>query len=358
MQINFHFEMKKFFLILLFFSSLTSKSQTVINDTIRLNHYKVLASHNSYKKNPNPKVIKFLSKFKKQLGPSNDPELMDYGHVPLPEQFDNYNIRGIEIDVNYDPKGGLYRKRKVNKFITGLRQKVKDPLMKQPGFKVLHIADVDYETNYLTFKQILNELKSWSDAHPKHTPIFINIESKGFNPGDESGILRFLGFKRALQFDTQSFQDLDKEILEILPADKIFKPTDLKGNYSSIKERLNTEGWPLLSTCLGKIIFILEGNNQDLYEKSGVNRPMFVYNPPNGDNTAFVVKNDPIGNEQEIELLTQKYIVRTRSDAGTLEARANDYKRFNAAIKSGAQIISTDYYKPDPRLGSFVIKLK
>jgi hypothetical protein len=186
----------------------------------------------------------------------------------------------------------------------------------------------------------------------------VNIESKGFNPGDESGFLRFLGFKRALQFDAQAFQDLDKEILEILPADKIFKPADLKGSYSSIKERLNTEGWPLLSTCLGKIIFILEGNNQNLYEQSGVNRPMFVYNPPNCDNTAFVVKNDPIGNEQEIELLTQKYIVRTRSDAGTLEARANDYKRFNAAIKSGAQIISTDYYKPDPRLGSFVIKLK
>ncbi len=358
MQINFHFEMKQLFLILLFFSSFNSKSQTVINDTMRLNHYKVLASHNSYKKNPNPKVIKFLSKFKKQLGPSNDPEQMDYGHLPLPQQFDEYNIRGIEIDINYDPKGGLYRKRKVNKLITGLRQKVKDPLMKQPGFKVLHIADVDYETNYLTFKQVLNELKTWSAAHPNHTPIFVNIESKGFNPGDESGFLRFLGFKRALQFNEDAFRALDKEIFDVLSADNIFQPNDLKANFPNIKERLNQQGWPLLKDCLGKIIFILEGNNQDLYEKSGVNRPMFVYNPPNGENTAFVVKNDPIGNEQEIELLTHKYIVRTRSDAGTLEARANDYKRFNAAIKSGAQIISTDYYKPDPRLGSFVIKLK
>ena len=358
MQINFHFEMKQFLLILLFFSSLNSKSQTVINDTMRLNHYKVLASHNSYKKNPNPKVIKFLSKFKKQLGPSNDPEQMDYGHLPLPQQFDEYNIRGIEIDINYDPKGGLYRKRKVNKLITGLRQKVKDPLMKQPGFKVLHIADVDYETNYLTFKQVLNELKTWSAAHPNHTPIFVNIESKGFNPGDESGFLRFLGFKRALQFNEDAFRALDKEIFDVLSVENIFQPNDLKANFPNIKERLNQQGWPLLKDCLGKIIFILEGNNQDLYEKSGVNRPMFVYNPPNGENTAFVVKNDPIGNEKEIELLTHKYIVRTRSDAGTLEARANDYKRFNAAIKSGAQIISTDYYKPDPRLGSFVIKLK
>jgi hypothetical protein len=230
--------------------------------------------------------------------------------------------------------------------------------MKQPGFKVLHIADVDYETNYLTFKQVLTELRNWSNAHPNHTTIFVNIESKGFNPGDESGFLRFLGFKRALQFNEDAFRALDKEIFDVLSADNIFQPNDLKANFPNIKERLNQQGWPLLKDCLGKIIFILEGNNQDLYEKSGIDRPMFVYNPPNGENTAFVVKNDPIGHEQEIELLTQKYIVRTRSDAGTMEARANDYKRFNAAIKSGAQIISTDYYKPDPRLGSFVIKLK
>jgi len=350
--------MKKnaFLIFLLFIYSLKVSAQ--IDDTIRLNQYKVLASHNSYKKNPNPKVIKFLSKFKKQLGELNDPEQMDYGHLPLPQQFDDYNIRGIEIDVNYDPKGGLYYKRKVNKLIGGLRQKVKDPLMKQSGFKVLHIADVDYETNYLTFKQVLIELKNWSNAHPNHTPIFVNIESKGFNPGDESRFLRFLGFKRALQFNDQAFLDLDQEILEVIPADKIYKPMDLKGNYTTIKERLDQQGWPLLSNCFGKFIFILEGNNQDFYQKNTVNRPMFVYSQPNGDNTAFVVKNDPIGHEYEIEALTKSYIVRTRSDTGTLEARANDYTRHNAAVKSGAQIISTDYYKADPRMGTFVIKLK
>jgi len=350
--------MKLSLIVVFIFISLNLTFLSQINDTMRLNHYKVLASHNSYKKNPNPKVIKFLSKFKKQLGPSNDPDQMDYGHLPLPQQFNEYNIRGIEIDINYDPKGGLYRKRRVNKLITGLRQKVKDPLMKQPGFKVLHIADVDYETNYLTLKQVLTELKNWSNAHPNHTPIFVNIESKGFNPGDESSFLRFLGFKRALRFGEQAFIDLDKEILEIMPTNKIFQPMDLKANFPTIKDRLNEQGWPLLNDCLGKFIFILEGDNQELYQQKSINRPMFVYSPPNGDNTAFVVKNDPIGHEQEIKTLTNKYIVRTRSDAGTLEARANDYTRLKSAIKSGAQIISTDYYKPDPRFGNFVVKLK
>jgi hypothetical protein len=133
---------------------------------------------------------------------------------------------------------------------------------------------------------------------------------------------------------------------------------DLKANFPTIKERLNEQGWPLLNDCLGKFIFILEGDNQELYQQKSIDRPMFVYSQPNGDNTAFVVKNDPIGHEQEIESLTGKYIVRTRSDAGTLEARANDYTRFNAAVKSGAQIISTDYYKADSRIGTFQIKLK
>jgi hypothetical protein len=50
-------------------------------------------------------------------------------------------------------------------------------------------------------------------------------------------------------------------------------------------------------------------------------------------------------------------MVRTRSDAGTLEARKNDYTRFFAALTSNAQIISTDYYKADPSIGKFVIRL-
>ena len=117
------------------------------SDSLPLNQYRVLASHNSYKNFPNQKVLRFLTKFKKQLGESNDPIQLDYGHLPLPEQFDQFGVRGIEIDINYDPNGGLYKKRKINMFIFGLRQKVRDKKMKEPGFKVLHIADVDYETN-------------------------------------------------------------------------------------------------------------------------------------------------------------------------------------------------------------------
>jgi hypothetical protein len=321
-----------------------------------LNEIRILASHNSYKKYPNPKVLRFLSRFKKQLGPSNDPIQLDYGHLPLSRQFDEYGVRGIEIDINYDPKGGLYSKRKLNLFIPGIRQRIKDERMEEPGFIVLHIADVDYETNYLTLKDVLIELKKWSNNHPDHSPLFVNIEAKGNNPGDESKFLRKLGFRKAIPFDSLAYEKLDEEIFSVLSTENIFSPRDLKGTYSSIHNRLQKENWPFLQECLGKIIFILEGSNKHLYRQNNFDRPMFVYGNPNDVNTAFVLQNDPVGKELEILEMTKKFIVRTRSDAGTIEARKNDYTRFHSAWKSGAQIISTDYYMPDLRFSNYQIK--
>ena len=43
-------------------------------------------------------------------------------------------------------------------------------------------------------------------------------------------------------------------------------------------------------------------------------------------------------------MVKKGYFVRTRSDADTKMARENDRSDFEAACKSGAQIITTDYY--------------
>ena len=45
-------------------------------------------------------------------------------------------------------------------------------------------------------------------------------------------------------------------------------------------------------------------------------------------------------------------IVRTRADADTGEARLNDHSHEKAALSGGAQIVSTDYEQPDPKLGN------
>ena len=56
--------------------------------------------------------------------------------------------------------------------------------------------------------------------------------------------------------------------------------------------------------------------------------------------------NDPVKNEKDIiDRVKMGFMVRTRSDADTREARTGDKRRFEAAIRSGAQVISTDYYQ-------------
>ena len=49
------------------------------------------------------------------------------------------------------------------------------------------------------------------------------------------------------------------------------------------------------------------------------------------------------------DLAGRGYIVRTMADSGTVEARSGDRTRMNAAFAAGAHIVSTDYYRPDPR---------
>ncbi|MGQ7334325.1 Ca2+-dependent phosphoinositide-specific phospholipase C, partial [Streptococcus suis] len=92
----------------------------------------------------------------------NDPVGIDYGHLPFDSQFSDYNMRGLEIDIQNDPKGGAFYKRKINAFVHGMPVRSGIEALRRPGFKVLHIKDVDYQTNYYTFKDALTALKRWS----------------------------------------------------------------------------------------------------------------------------------------------------------------------------------------------------
>jgi hypothetical protein len=77
---------------------------------------------------------------------------------------------------------------------------------------------------------------------------------------------------------------------------------------------------------------------------------MFVYAKAGAPNAAFLILNGASTDEDSIRSkVSQGYIVRTRADSGTKEARTGDYTNMNAAFRSGAQITSTDYYRPDYR---------
>ncbi|MCW3126348.1 MAG: hypothetical protein JWO03_2006 [Bacteroidetes bacterium] len=331
------------------------------SDDLKLNQIQVIGSHNSYKKLPDPRVMKFMMKMRKRLGADADPIRIDYGHMPFDSQF-AYHMRGLEIDIYNDPKGGTLYKRKINAFVHGVPVRSGVEELRKPGFKVLHIKDVDYQTHYYTFKESLIAVKKWSDAHPNHLPIFINVEPKTGGPADHSKTLRFLGFKRVVPFDSAAYDAIDAEIRSVFGDDlkSILTPDKLRGKYASLGDMAQHNGWPALDECRGKIVLIMLGGSKTDYLKGHpelAGRAMCVYGREGKSETAFIMQDESIGDSANIiKLIKEGYIVRTRSDIETMDARANDPHRKIVAMQSGAQIISTDYYVPDLRLSNFEVQ--
>jgi hypothetical protein len=142
---------------------------------------------------------------------------------------------------------------------------------------------------------------------------------------------------------------LNKEILEIFDVGHLITPKQVKGKYKTLREAVIDKGWPTLGKAKGKILFVLDADKAltELYIQGddGYARPMFSSTDAANPHAAFLIMNDPVKQEKEIAaLVKQGYMVRTRSDADTQEARTRDKSRFEAAVRSGAQVISTDYY--------------
>jgi hypothetical protein len=325
------------------------------DELLHLNEIQIIASHNSYRMMTTSQVFSFLNLIGGFLPADLDPKGLDYDHIVFDEQMTNYGVRGLEIDIYNDPDGGAFANRKINS-LTGLPEASGIPELDAPGFKVLHIKDVDYNTHYYTFKEAIRAIKNWSDAHPNHLPIFINIESKEDSPADNS-TLALLGFVPPPKMDASAADAIDQEIRDVFGngLTGIITPDRLRGELPTLNDVVLLKKWPELGNCRGKILFIMEGALVDFYKQdhpSLSDRAMFVYAEPGTPEAVFVIRNDAISNQAEItQLVQQGYIVRTRCDAETVEARSGDYSRMYAAFTSGAQINSTDYYKADDRAG-------
>lgn len=319
-------------------------------DSTPMNQIKVLASHNSYKVAPTARTMKFIEKFKRFLGEDNQPFQLAYSHVSLRDQFSKFNIRGIELDVYNDPEGGHFFKHKLNFFIP--KQKIKDAAyeaMKKPGFKIIHIPDIDYQTHYLTLESALLELNGWSMENPSHAPIFVNIELKSRAMGDESKILNWLGFPKAIPFTSQAFHQMDSLFKSTLKT--LYSPSAFIHGEASMQERLKNQGWPLLQDIRGRIFVIIQGKGSDQFPTFG---SAFKYGNEQDSNCIFLLRDNP-KDVNVLQMLSERFMIRTRTDAGTIEARKNDFSRLKEALQSKAQILSTDYYIPDPKIGPFVI---
>jgi hypothetical protein len=85
---------------------------------------------------------------------------------------------------------------------------------------------------------------------------------------------------------------------------------------------------------------------------------IFTNAAPGEPDAAFLERND--GPADEIAALVRKgYLIRTRTDGDTKQARTNDTSVRDAMIASGAQILSTDYPINEPAkwAGHYVVTL-
>jgi hypothetical protein len=309
---------------------------------VRLNEVQVIGSHNSYHVQPLPELIDIYVNF--------DPNAIywEYTHRPLDEQFELLGIRQIELDIFVDDLlGGRYAEP-FGLTLIPPNEVVHLPEMDPPGLKVIHVPDLDFVSTCPLFVDCLQILKDWSDGHPGHLPILVLVELKDDPPPIEILV-------QPLPFDAAALDAIDAEIRSVFPEEQILTPDDVRGSRATLPEAIKKDGWPTLREARGKVLFAMDngGAKVDLYvagHPALAGRVLFTDSEPGSPEAAFAKRNDPIGQFEEIEELVRKgFIVRTRADADTVEARTGDTEPRDAALASGAQYVSTDY----PELGPF-----
>ena len=318
---------------------------------LKLNDIAAVGTHNSYK------LAVPADEMAAMVAAAGQPALgLDYGHRPLNEELD-LGARQLEIDVVRDPEGGRFAKP-----LTALGGGiVASPAfakaMAQSGYKVMHMPDVDFRSSCLTFVQCLTLVRTWSKAHPNHAPILILINAK-------DGPASLPGGVSALPYDTPAFDALDVEVRSVFSEAELITPDQVRGGKPTLREAVLAGGWPTLEKARGKVFIALDESPEKvaLYRagrKSLEGRALFVNTDETASDAAYLTLNDPIGEHDRIVAAVRAgFIVRTRADADTVQARRNDVSQRTAALTSGAQYVSTDYMVADPRFaGGYTVRL-
>lgn len=316
---------------------------------LAMNDILTVGVHNSYHVRADPKVLALI----RAAAPTRWQSL-DYDHEPLIDQL-NDGARALELDLVYDPQRGRFAHPKGARLAGLPEDSAYVGAMSAPGFKVLHIQDIDYRSNCLTFVACLTIIRGWSLAHPSHTPVLITMntnEEKSPAPGgvDER------------PFDTTAYDALDAEIARVFPRSALITPDQVQGRYPTLRDAVLRHGWPSLGAARGKILFALDEGPAHVAAYRGARsslqgRRLFVNTDETSPAAAYITLNERADTARITADVKAGFIVRTRADADTIEARANDTSRRDAALASGAQYVSTDYRRPDKRLSDYQVRL-
>lgn len=317
-------------------------------DALRMNQLQAVGTHNSYKQAISPAQMKLL----RSIAPKAA-DTLDYSHRPLAEQLDA-GARQLEIDVLDDPDGGRYAAPLAMKLAPDLPYDM-EPL-KRPGLKSLHVQDLDYRSNCPLFVDCLRQVRAWSKAHPDHVPILILMNLKEGKSSLPGGV-------EAPAFGPAAMDRVDVEIRSVFAEAELITPDRVQGHHPTLRDAVTKAGWPTLKAARGKVFFALDAPPEQVaiyrgQRRSLEGRVLFVNTDEISPAAAYLTLNEPAADTSRIRAAVKAgFIVRTRADADTAEARANDRSRAEAAFASGAQYVSTDYLFADPRFPDYQVKL-
>ncbi len=321
-----------------------------MDENLHINDLLSVGTHNSYKTAiPDAEMAQLRARSKRGA------IVLDYAHRPLEEEL-NDGARQLELDVYIDAEGGRFADPLGPRTLGQHLDAAAAAEFAKPGFKVMHIPDFDFRSTCTRFVACLQTVKAWSDAHPDHIPIVILINAKDDSPLGAGGVA-------IAKFDTAAFDALDAEVASVFKDDELITPDQVQGKHATLREAVLAGNWPKLRDARGRVFFALDEAPKKVAmyrgeRRSLEGRKMFVNVEESSPAAGYITLNEPMDDAKRIRAAVEAgFIVRTRADADTLEAREGKTERRETALASGAQYVSTDYMQPDPRFGGYSVRL-
>ncbi|MBZ0252838.1 MAG: phosphatidylinositol-specific phospholipase C1-like protein, partial [Candidatus Methylomirabilis sp.] len=163
-----------------------------LDERVRVNQIQVRGTHNSYHVQP---AIPFDASH-------------CYTHAPLDVQLEDQGVRAFELDVHWSAGAG--------------------------EVEVYHLGLIDQQTTCKRLRDCLGTIDAWSDGRPTHLPIFVWIEVK-----DQYGGQRFA-----------NLDPVDAAFRDAFGA-KLLTPDEVQGDAPTLREAIETRGWPTLAEARG-----------------------------------------------------------------------------------------------------------
>jgi hypothetical protein len=144
---------------------------------------------------------------------------------------------------------------------------------------------------------------------------------------------------------------LDAEIRSVFAEREMITPDDVRRSGLTLEQSVLRYGWPSLEESRGQVVFLLDNDPGAIRTAYTAGRPslegrvIFTNSRAGQPDAAFVKRNEPRGanTAQIADLVRTGYLVRTRSDLPLSTVRSGDTAMLEAALQSGAHVISTDF---------------